>query len=86
VLRTWFGDTFVVSPAARLRLGSLLDEEHPGWFPPELARKDLRLAISLAERSGVPVRITPAAEELLTTVISTGKHWPDFTALIEALK
>jgi hypothetical protein len=31
------------------------------------------------------VRIGPAAEALLTTVIDDGGQWPDFAAVIEAL-
>jgi 3-hydroxyisobutyrate dehydrogenase-like beta-hydroxyacid dehydrogenase len=70
---------------ASLRLDSVLDAAHPGWFSPTLARKDLRLAIDLAEEAGVGVRVGPAAEALLTTVIDAGGQWPDFTAVIEAL-
>jgi len=75
----------VVSPSSRQRLDPLLDPKHPGWFSPELARKDVRLAVRLAERHGIPVRLGPAAENLLTTVISAGGQWPDFAAVIEAL-
>jgi 3-hydroxyisobutyrate dehydrogenase-like beta-hydroxyacid dehydrogenase len=85
LLRKVFADSMVVSPTSRLRLESLLDETHPGWFSLELARKDLRLAVGLAERAGVRVCIGPAAEALLTTVIDSGSQWPDFAALIEAL-
>jgi 3-hydroxyisobutyrate dehydrogenase-like beta-hydroxyacid dehydrogenase len=66
-------------------LDSLLDAAHPGWFSPTLARKDLRLAIDLAEEAGIGVRVGPAAEALLTTVIDAGGQWPDFAAVIEAL-
>ena len=41
----------MISLASNLRLDSLLDETHPGWFSPALARKDLRLAIDLAEET-----------------------------------
>ena len=85
LLRTLLADSPVVSLGSNLRLDSLLDATHPGWFSPALARKDLRLAIDLAEESGVGVRIGPAAEALLTTVIDAGGQWPDFTAVIEAL-
>jgi 3-hydroxyisobutyrate dehydrogenase len=85
LLRTLFADSPVVSLASNLRLDSLLDATHPGWFSPALARKDLRLAIDLAEETGVGVRIAPAAEALLTTVIDAGGEWPDFAAVIEAL-
>lgn len=84
-LRTLLADSPVISLASNLRLDSLLDATHPGWFSPALARKDLRLAIDLAEESGVGVRIGPAAEALLTTVIDAGGEWPDFAAVIEAL-
>lgn len=83
-LRTLLADSPVISPASNLRLDSLLDATHPGWFSPALARKDLRLAIDLAEETGVGVRIGPAAEALLTTVIDAGGEWPDFAAVIEA--
>jgi 3-hydroxyisobutyrate dehydrogenase len=85
LLRNVLADSMVVSPASKLRLEGLLDDAHPGWFSPALARKDLRLAIALAEPAGVRVRIGPAAEALLTTVIDAGGQWPDFAAVIEAL-
>ena len=85
LLRTLLADSPVLSLASNLRLDSLLDPTHPGWFSPALARKDVRLAVDLAEESGVGVRIGPAAEALLTTVIDADGEWPDFTAVIEAL-
>jgi 3-hydroxyisobutyrate dehydrogenase-like beta-hydroxyacid dehydrogenase len=84
LLRSLLADSPVVSLASSLRLDSLLDATHPGWFSPALARKDLRLAIDLAEEAGVGVRVGPAAEALLTTVIDSGDKWPDFAAVIEA--
>ncbi len=85
LLRTLLADSPVLSLASSLRLDSLLDPMHPGWFSPELARKDLRLAIDLAEESGVGVRVAPATDALLTAVIDAGGEWPDFAAVIEAL-
>lgn len=84
-LRTLLAESPVISLASTMRLDSLLDAMHPGWFSPALARKDLRLAIDLAEETGVGVRIGPAAEVLLTRVIDAGEEWPDFAAVIEAL-
>jgi 3-hydroxyisobutyrate dehydrogenase len=86
LLRSILSDSFVVSPASKARLESLLDGSHPGWFSPELARKDVRLAIDLAERAGLEVRVGPATDALLTTVIDGGGQWPDFAAVIEALR
>jgi 3-hydroxyisobutyrate dehydrogenase-like beta-hydroxyacid dehydrogenase len=85
LLRTVLAESTVVSPATRLRLDALLDGDHPGWFPPELARKDLRLAVGVAEQAGIPVRVGPVTDELLTKVIDTGRRWADFAAIIEAL-
>jgi 3-hydroxyisobutyrate dehydrogenase-like beta-hydroxyacid dehydrogenase len=86
LLRTVFGDSPVAGPATRQRLDSVLSDDHPGWFSPALARKDVRLAVALAEQRGVPVRLGPATVDLLTTVIDSGVEWPDFTAVIEALR
>ena len=85
LLKSLLADSPLVSVASSIRLDSLLDATHPGWFSPTLARKDLRLAVDLAEGSGVGVRVGSAAEALLTTVIDAGGQWPDFTAVIEAL-
>jgi 3-hydroxyisobutyrate dehydrogenase-like beta-hydroxyacid dehydrogenase len=84
LIRSVMADSGVVSPASKVRLASLLDATHPGWFTPALARKDVRLAMDLAGEAGVPARMGPAAEALLTTVIDQGGQWPDFAAVIEA--
>jgi 3-hydroxyisobutyrate dehydrogenase-like beta-hydroxyacid dehydrogenase len=85
LLKRVLSDSFVVSPASKVRLESLFDESHPGWFTPALARKDVGLAVGLAEQAAVRVRIGPATETLLSEVIDTGRSWPDFSAVIEAL-
>ena len=85
LLRTVFSDSAVVSTSSRARLDSILSSEHPGWFPPALARKDLRLAIALAREGRVGARLGSAAEALLTTVVDSGHEWPDFSAIVEAL-
>jgi 3-hydroxyisobutyrate dehydrogenase-like beta-hydroxyacid dehydrogenase len=85
LIRSVLSESAVVSPASKVRLGSLLDEQHPGWFSPALARKDLRLAIGLAEQAGIHVQIGPAADVLLGRVMEAGAEWPDFSAIIEAL-
>jgi 3-hydroxyisobutyrate dehydrogenase len=85
LLKDLLADSFVVSPASKMRLESLFDASHPGWFSPALARKDVRLAVDLAHAVDVPVRIGPATDALLSEVIDTGQAWPDFAAVIEAL-
>ena len=85
LIRTVFSDSPVVSLAGVVRLDSLLDDAHPGWFSPTLARKDVRLAIDLAGPDSLGVQIGTATEALLSKVIDAGGQWPDFTAVIEAL-
>ena len=85
LLQNVFGGSPVISPTSAIRLGSVIDSGHPGWFSPILARKDVRLAVGLAQQAGLPVRIGPAADALLTTVVESGEEWPDFSAVIEAL-
>jgi 3-hydroxyisobutyrate dehydrogenase-like beta-hydroxyacid dehydrogenase len=84
-MKSLFNESFVVSPASKMRLESLFDEAHPGWFTPALARKDVRLAVGLADQAEIGVRIGPATDTLLSAVIDTGRPWPDFSAVIEAL-
>jgi 3-hydroxyisobutyrate dehydrogenase-like beta-hydroxyacid dehydrogenase len=85
LLRTLFADSGVISPSSRLRLDTLLSDDHPGWFTPELARKDLRHALALA--ADLPLRLTPATEQLLTdTITAAPGAWPDFSAVIEPLR
>jgi 3-hydroxyisobutyrate dehydrogenase-like beta-hydroxyacid dehydrogenase len=85
LLQDVFGQSPVVSPTSAIRLNSVLDPNHPGWFSPILARKDVRLAVGLAEQAGLPVRVGPATEALLTAVVESRAEWPDFSAVIEAL-
>ncbi len=85
LLKSLFNESFVVSPASKIRLESLFDEAHRGWFTPALARKDVRLAVGLAAQAEIGVRIGPATDALLSAVIDTGRPWPDFSAIIEAL-
>ena len=84
LIKSVMADSGAVSPASKTRLASLFDESHPGWFSPALARKDVRLAMDLADQAGIPARIGPATEALLTTLIDAGGEWPDFAAVIEA--
>jgi 3-hydroxyisobutyrate dehydrogenase-like beta-hydroxyacid dehydrogenase len=87
LLKQVFSDSPVVSLTSAIRLDTVMDVAHPGWFSPTLARKDVRLAIGLAEQRGIPVGIGPATEALLTSAIEArpDTEWPDFSAVIEAL-
>ena len=82
LLREVFSDSAVISPAQRLRLESLMSADHPGWFAPALALKDLRLGLGLGEPESL--RVAPAAAESLRQV--AGEPWPDVSAVIEAVR
>jgi 3-hydroxyisobutyrate dehydrogenase len=84
LLRAVFTDSPFVSQTTRARMDAIFDPRHPGGLSPELARKDVRLAAEMAERRGMPARLGPAAESLLSAVVNSGQEWPDFTAVIEA--
>jgi 3-hydroxyisobutyrate dehydrogenase len=85
LLHDVFAQSPVISPTSAIRLESVLNPSHPGWFSPMLARKDVRLAVGLAEQAGLPVRVGPATDALLTAVVESRGEWPDFSAVIEAL-
>jgi 3-hydroxyisobutyrate dehydrogenase len=85
LLQDVFTGSPVISPTSAIRLQSVLNPDHPGWFSPTLARKDLRLAVGLARQKGLSVRIGPATDALLTAVVDSAEEWPDFSAVIEAL-
>ena len=86
LIKSVMADSGAVSPASKTRLASLFDESHPGWFSPALARKDVRLAMDLADQAGIPARVGPATEDLLTNLIDAGGQWPDFAAVIDAFE
>jgi 3-hydroxyisobutyrate dehydrogenase-like beta-hydroxyacid dehydrogenase len=85
LLRAALPGSAVLSAASTARFDSLMSPDHPGWFTPALARKDVMLATALAREAGLDVRIGPGAEALLGAVIDSGSDWPDFSAVIEAL-
>ena len=85
LLRQVFSDTPVLSPASNMRLQPMLDPEHPGWFAPAMARKDVRLALDLASGAGTALRLASAADEMLGDLMESGIDWTDFAALIEVL-
>jgi 3-hydroxyisobutyrate dehydrogenase-like beta-hydroxyacid dehydrogenase len=85
-LREVLGASPVVSQTSKIRFESVMAPGHPGWFSPVLARKDLGLAIRLAEEGDIPVRVGPGAEGLLSRTIDLGADWEDFSAVIEALR
>ena len=82
VITASFQDGPVVSPASRMRLASVLDPAHPGWFGAALASKDLRLCLDLAGQAGLDLGMAPAALALLDRLEG---DWPDFSAIIESL-
>jgi len=69
-----------VPPLVRCLYLSTRDPVRPPGGDP-----DVRLAVGLADQAEIGVRIGPATDTLLSAVIDTGRPWPDFSAVIEAL-
>ena len=77
-------DSFVVSAASKVHW-TACSTTLTLAAPPSLARKDVRLAVDLADRPESSCAVGPATDALLTSVIDAGVQWPDFAAVIEAL-
>ena len=86
LFKSFFAESFVVSPASKVRLDSLFDESHSGWFTPGLARKDVRLAVRPCRSSSDRGAHRSGHRHCSCPMLSTrGRPWPDFSAVIEAL-
>lgn len=86
LLREVLEDSVVTSQADRLRLDSLVSDDHDGWFAPALALKDLRLGLTLAADHDLVLRMGSAAEWLLTRLVDQTRMWPDVSAVVEVVR
>lgn len=77
------GNSLATSEGSRIRLASVMDPKHPGWFTPKLAAKDVGLALGLAKEMGLTAQVGAATAAMLEKV--SGKGWEDFTAVLEAV-
>lgn len=76
-------NSLVTSESTRLRLASVMDPKHPGWFPPRLAVKDVSLALDLSEEMGLSTQVATATASALKAL--DGQDWEDFAAVLEVI-
>ncbi len=73
------------SPMLKARIPLLLDLPDTAWFPIRLMHKDIRLALSEAQRLGVALPSATAGAELLEQAEELGYAGRDIAALYEVL-
>jgi 3-hydroxyisobutyrate dehydrogenase len=73
LLRSFFNDAAAVPLTVRLRLDSLLSDQHPVQFSAKLGHKDVELARALAADHGVDLRLAAVVSEMLREVIDSGR-------------
>ena len=74
-----------MSEATANRIPFLAELPRDPWFDVRMMQKDLGLALERGRTLGVPMTITAAASELLTTCRGLGYEKEDFAALYHAL-
>lgn len=82
-LLEFINDSAVGSPFTRYKSQALIDLDFTPTFSPELQRKDVRLALALAERAGLTMPVARTTEQAFTALIDSGLgDGRDFIALV----
>lgn len=82
-LLEFINDSAVGSPFTRYKSQALIELDFAPTFSPELQRKDVRLALDLAERAGLRMPVAQSTEQAFTELIDSGLgEGKDFIALI----
>jgi 3-hydroxyisobutyrate dehydrogenase-like beta-hydroxyacid dehydrogenase len=86
VIRQVFGQSLVVGPGVLARFESLMSDEHPALWSIDLASKDIRLALDLAERAGVSAPVGAATGAELDRAAQAGLGDADMAAVVDLLR
>jgi 3-hydroxyisobutyrate dehydrogenase-like beta-hydroxyacid dehydrogenase len=73
------------SPMLKLRAPLILDLPQDAWFDVGLLRKDIRLALAVADELGIRLPSTGVIDEMLTRAVELGYERRDIAALFEVL-
>jgi 3-hydroxyisobutyrate dehydrogenase-like beta-hydroxyacid dehydrogenase len=69
----------------KLRAPLVLDLPQEAWFDVGLMRKDILLALAMAQDLGIRLPSTVAADDMLTRAVELGYERRDIAALFEVL-
>lgn len=86
VIRQVFGHSPVVGPGVLARFESLMSDQHPALWSIDLAAKDIRLALDLAERAGVSAPVATATGAELDRAAQAGLGDADMAAVVDLLR
>ena len=78
-------NSVVASPALKYRVPLMLDILSEVLFDVDMMQKDLNLALSMGQRSDVPLPITSITNQFLTAARAMGLARKDFACLYEVL-
>ena len=78
-------ESAIGSPMLKLRAPLVLDLPNEAWFDVGLMRKDIRLALAMADDLGIPLPSTGAAAKLLDRAVELGYERRDIAAVFEVL-
>ena len=68
------------------RSGRMLDNDYPLGFKLALHRKDLGIALDLADRVGAALPVSALAAQLETGLVARGRGADDMSALARAIR
>ncbi len=75
----------IASPMVQYRGPFVLQMPEEAWFNVHMMQKDMLLALELSRKVGVPLPISSAGNELLTTARAMGLQEKDFAIVFEVL-
>jgi len=78
------GQTAVIAPAHRAKLGNVRDDHYPAAFPIELMHKDFGLILDLAARLRVPMPATAVASQLCAAELGRSEG-EDYSAIVRSM-
>jgi 3-hydroxyisobutyrate dehydrogenase-like beta-hydroxyacid dehydrogenase len=86
LIRDYFGQLPLVSPALRNRLEDIVAGDHHGWFSTTLGAKDVRLAEDLASSCGLSLPLADAVRRRYEQAAAQGWADADIGAVVELLR
>jgi 3-hydroxyisobutyrate dehydrogenase-like beta-hydroxyacid dehydrogenase len=86
LLRRIFAESPVLGPGVRFRFDDILEGEHQPLFTVQLAEKDMRLVLELAQKAGVRAAVGEATRQTLLQTEAAGYGNRDLAAVVETMR